>query len=86
MFGVESMPYCWAAKSRRKEVGAAQRAVECEMPILFFCTAYDVAILRLNLCQRRDVVDVELPSALALVKVMMSPVISEARAEHEEEL
>ena len=22
MFGVESMPYCWAAKSMRKEVGA----------------------------------------------------------------
>lgn len=26
--GVESMPYCWAAKSRRKEVGASHFAVE----------------------------------------------------------
>ena len=28
------MPYCWAAKSMRKETGATQRAVECVMPIL----------------------------------------------------
>lgn len=27
------MPYCWAAKSMRKETGATQRAVECVMPI-----------------------------------------------------
>ena len=34
MFGVASMPYCWAEKSMRKENGAAQRAVECVVPIL----------------------------------------------------
>lgn len=34
IFGLASIPYCCAAKSIRKEVGATQRAVECEMPIL----------------------------------------------------
>lgn len=34
MLGLESMPYCWAAKSIRKDVGASQRAVECGIPIL----------------------------------------------------
>ena len=34
MFGVESMPYCCAAKSMMKEVSAIQRAAECEIPIL----------------------------------------------------
>jgi hypothetical protein len=34
MFGVESMPYCCAAKSIAKERGANHLAVECEIPML----------------------------------------------------
>ena len=30
------MPYCWAAKSMRKERGAMMRAVLWEMPIFLF--------------------------------------------------
>lgn len=33
MFGVASIPYCWAAKSIAKERGATQRAVEWVIPI-----------------------------------------------------
>ena len=34
ILGDTSMPYCWAAKSMRKESGAAQLAVDCVMPML----------------------------------------------------
>ena len=40
MLGVESMPYCWAAKSRRKEVGASHFAVEEEMPMMLAMAFY----------------------------------------------
>lgn len=34
MLGEEKMPYCWAAKSKRKHVGASHLAVEYEIPML----------------------------------------------------
>jgi hypothetical protein len=34
MFGVDSIPYCWAAKSMRKETGAIMRAVEWVRPMV----------------------------------------------------
>jgi len=45
MLGLESMPYCWAAKSMAKEREAAQRAVEWEIPILNFVIDLDFRIL-----------------------------------------
>ena len=33
MFGLLNIPYCWAAKSTRKEAGAIHFAVLTEMPI-----------------------------------------------------
>jgi hypothetical protein len=47
MFGVESMPYCCAAKSIRKEAGATQQAVECEIPIL------KVGVLRVTVRRKK---------------------------------
>lgn len=34
MLGEENMPYCWAAKSKRKESGARVRSVDGEAPIV----------------------------------------------------
>ena len=38
--GVLQIPYCWAAKSRRKEVGASHFAVEEEMPMMLAMGVY----------------------------------------------
>ena len=40
ILGVENMPYCWAAKSSRKEVGASHFAVEKEMPMMLAMEFY----------------------------------------------
>lgn len=45
MLGLDSMPYCWAAKSMAKERGATQRAVECEIPILKFICDFNKFLL-----------------------------------------